>query len=127
MNSIIFTKVPVQTGETLLHAALARLGAYLDTELGSLETLLQLTGRETAGADIQALHALHLGAHATAADIHHLLTCAQTSLLRLLDVVQTISPRASFERAPSDIDAWLRWSGARLQDICATLSRAIAD
>lgn len=127
MNSIVLTQVPAQTGETLLHTALARLGAYLDTESGSLETLLELTGRETAGPDIQALHALHLGPYATAADVHQLLKCAQTSLLRLLDVMQTIPPHASFERAPSDIDAWIRWSGARLQDICTTLSRAIAD
>ncbi|SDY85910.1 hypothetical protein [Citreimonas salinaria] len=128
MNSIVISRVPDVTDETLLHAALSRLGSYLDYESGSLEALLTLTGNEAAINDIEALHALHLDQDATAADIRQLLMQAQTSLVRLLGVVGPILLHATvFERSPSDFDAWLRWSGARLRDISATLSRALVD
>ena len=60
------------------------------------------------------------------ADTRQMLKRAQVSLERLMETVLTISPDAVVDaRAPSDLDAWLRWSGARLQDIVVTISRAL--
>ncbi|MBL3702120.1 hypothetical protein GI582_05340 [Sulfitobacter sp. BDSS02] len=127
MNSIALTPLPSPVGETVLHVALSRLGAYLDDESGSLEALLKLAGRSAAADDIRALHALHLDTDATEEDLRQLLMQAQTLVVRLLDTVRAIPLHARFSSAPSDFDAWLRWSGARLQDVCKTLSRALAN
>lgn len=127
MNSIVLTHVSAITNEEILHAALARLGAYLDNEARSLEALLTLTGQAGTADDIQSLHALHLDSEATAAQVHQLLTDARTVLIRLLNVVQAIPHHSPVERAPSDFEAWHRWTGARLQDIATILSRALSD
>lgn len=127
MNSIILTHVAATSRELLLDAALSRLGAYIDAEAGSLEDFLALTGEEAAIHDILVLRDLHLDAGATPADIRQLLARAGKALERLLDRVREIPFEAAFiEQAPSDFDAWHRWTGARLQDISTTLSRALA-
>lgn len=56
MNSIILTHVAASTpGEFLLDAALDRLGAWLDAEMGSLEDLLDISGHGDAEGDIKIL------------------------------------------------------------------------
>jgi len=127
MNSIILTHVAASTsGEFLLDAALDRLGAWLDAEMASLEDLLDVSGHGDAEGDIKILRGLHLEASSTPADTRQMLKRAQVSLECLMECVRTISPDAVTDaRAPSDLDAWLRWSGARLQDIVATISRAL--
>ncbi|WP_101069161.1 hypothetical protein [Roseovarius salinarum] len=127
MNSIIRTHVltPVH-GAFLLEAALDRLGAWLDTELGSLENLLDITGHAKAAGDIAALRGLHLNATSTPTDVRRLLEAARSSLARLLDRVRTIPANAEFGWwLPSDFDAWVCWSGARLEDIIKTLQNAL--
>ncbi len=127
MNSIILAHVAAIPSELVLDAALTRLGAYIDAEAGSLEDLFALTGDEAAVDDILVLRDLHLEAGATSEDIRQLLAHAWTALERLLKRVRYIPYEASFiEQTPSDLDAWHRWSGARLQDISTTLSRALA-
>lgn len=128
MNSIVFTHFvsPVQ-GPSCLDLALTRLGAWIDAEIGSLEDLLDISGYEGAIDDIEALYRLHLDADADRRDIERLLRRALPPLERLHDQVQTIPPEASLVgQAPSDFDAWVRWSGARLEDIRETLRRALA-
>lgn len=128
MNSITFSHsaAPAQ-GEFLLDVALDRLGAWLDAELGSLEDLIEISGRRgDANEDIVALRNLHLEAASTQADIKQLLENAQAALERLMECLQAVSPEDVVDtRAPSNFDAWLRWTGARLQDIAITLSRAL--
>ncbi|WP_305972537.1 MULTISPECIES: hypothetical protein [unclassified Mameliella] len=127
MNSIILTHVATSAqGGFLLDAALDRLGAWIDAELGSLEELLAISGCGDAKSGIKTLRGLHLEAAATQTETRRLLEDAQESLECLMASVRTISSEALVNvRAPSDFDAWVRWSGARLQDIQITLSRAL--
>ncbi len=127
MNSIILTHVAASDqGEFILDAALDRLGAWLDVEMGSLEELLDISGCGDAKEDIKVLRGLHLEAASTPTDTRRMLKRAQVSLERLMEYVWTIWPDAVVDaRAPTDLDAWLRWSGARLQDSVVTISRAL--
>lgn len=128
MNSIILTHfVTPETGEGILEAALDRLGAYLQAEVGNLEELLNLADCGDAIDHIEGLHSLHLNAHATPEDIAQLLEEAQALLERLLERVRTITPESPLTGpASSDFDAWVRWSGARLEDMVATLRHSLA-
>lgn len=127
MNSIVFTHVFAPDGLPSLDTALDRLGAYLDAELGSLEDLLDIAGHEDAIDDIGALHRLHLDSDAAPKDVRRLLEGALVPLERLHERVETIPLDGALTgAAPSDFDAWVCWSGARLKDILATLRRALA-
>lgn len=127
MNSLVLTHVADTSTELCLDAALARLGAYIDEEAASLSNLLRLTGNEVAIDVINTLHTLHLEAGATEVDIRQLLAHAHKTLGLLADHVGKVPLEAScLEHAPVDFSAWYRWSGARLQDITATLYRAVA-
>ena len=128
MNSIVFTHfvTPVQ-GAPRLAIALHRLGAWFDAEIGNLEDLLDIAGHDEAIDDIEVLHGLHLDADAKAGDLERLLKEAKPPLERLLGRVQSIPLEGPIAGpAPSDFDAWVRWTGARLEDILATLRRALA-
>lgn len=127
MNSIIPIHFDVPApGALPLDAALDRLGAWLDAEIAPLEELLDVTGHEDAVHDINALNALHLEATSNPADLRRLLEDAQASLERLHECLQSIPFDGPLRgRVPSDFDAWLRWTGARLQDIQATLRYAL--
>lgn len=127
MNSIIFTHVAASArGEFALDVALDRLGAWLDTEMSALKNLLDISGYGDANENIVLLEGLHLEAFSSPTDTRRLLAEAQASLESLLECVQKISADHVVDvRAPSDLDAWQRWSGARLQDIVVTLSRAL--
>lgn len=128
MNSIVFTHfvTPVQ-GASRLAIALHRLGAWFDAEIGNLEDLLDITGHEEAIDDLEVLHGLHLDADAAPKDLGRLLDEARPPLERLLERVRTIPLEGPVAGpAPSDFDAWVCWSGARLEDILATLRRALA-
>jgi hypothetical protein len=128
MDTIIFTHFVTPTsGASRLVLALDHLGAWVDAELGSLEDLLDISGHEEAIDDIMTLHGLHLDAGATPGDMTRLLESAQASLVRLLTRVRTIpldAPRLG--RVLSDFDVWVCRSEARLEDILATLHRALA-
>lgn len=126
MNSIIRTHVTDNPDGQILDAALARFGAYLDSEAASLERLLALVGYGYAGRDLAALLDLHLDPGATLHDVRGLLEHA-LSTLELLAARTGAIPTdfASEAVVPSDFDAWVRWSCARLADICATLRYAI--
>ena len=128
MNSIVFTHFDAPApGVSSLDIALDRLGAWLDSEIGSIEDLLYISGHEDAIADIVALRGLHLEATSTPEDTRRLLEDAKVSLERLLERVWTIPSVGPFTRpTPSDFDAWLRWTGARLDDILATLRHSLA-
>ncbi len=129
MNSIIFTHVFTPAKGASRHdIAFDRLDTWLDDEIGALEDLLDMSGDEEAIDDIVALRGLHLEATSTPADIRRLLEDAHASLERLLERVQTIPLEGPLVGSvPSDFDAWTRWSGARLEDILATLRSALAD
>lgn len=127
MNSIIPTPVAASArGELPLDAALFRLGAWLDAEMAALEGLLDVSGRGDAHDDLVALWGMHLDPACTPMDTRRLLEDAHASLARLLERVRNVSSDyVSDARAPADFDAWLRWSGARLQEIVDTLSRSL--
>lgn len=128
MNSIILTHFAApQTGAFALEIALDRLGAYLDAEMGKLEELLDTAERKEAIDDVVALQGLHLDAASAPADLRRLLENAQMSLAHLLESVRQI-PFGCEITGPGaeEFDAWVRWSGARLEDIVTTLARAIA-
>lgn len=128
MNSIIFTHVATPANDgVLLDVALDRLDAWLDDEIGSLEDLLDITDHEDAIDDISVLRGLHLDAASSRADIRRLLEDAQGALGRLLERVRTIPFDGPLTgQVSSDFDAWLRWTGARLQDLLTTLRHALA-
>ena len=128
MNSIVFTHfvTPVQ-GASRRAIALHRFGAWFDAEISSLGDLLDIAGHDEADDDIEVLHGLHLDTDAEPGDLERLLEEARSPLERLLERVRTIplgDPPAG--TIPSDFDAWVRWSGARLEDILATLRHALA-
>lgn len=127
MNSIILTHVAAYApGASPLDVALDRLSAWLDAELGSLKNLLNVSGYIDENDHIVLLEGLHLEAYSAPNDVRQLLTEARVCLEGLMQCVQKISAEDVVDaRAPSDLDAWLRWSGARLQDIVVTLSRAL--
>jgi hypothetical protein len=127
MNSIIYTHFLTPDGATALEVALVRLGDWCNTELGSLARLVRLMGYTDAAADIALLHGLHLTPNSGTGDIARLLEDAAAALERLLERVQafpiageTVCP------APPDFEAWVCWSGARLEDIHRTVRRALA-
>lgn len=128
MNSIVFTHfaAPIP-GTSRLDAALDRLGAYLDAEIGSLEDLFDIVDDEDATDDIGVLRMLHLDAASTPVDTRKMLEDARAFLERLLERVRALPYEgAPAGPAPSDLDAWLHWSGARLEDIVATLDYLLA-
>jgi hypothetical protein len=127
MNSIVFTHFAAPKGAPSLEIALDRLSAWIDSELDSLEALLALADPGAAATDIAALRGLHLDASSTCQEVGQLLAEAQVALERLLERMRAMPVDVPLVGpAPHDADAWLRWSGARLEDILATLCRALA-
>lgn len=127
MNSINFSPFTASSQNGfLLDAALGRLGKWIDEEISSLEDLLDISDCQDAIDDIVALKVLHLEADCTPADLRRLLGDASASIERLTEYVWKIASEECLDvRAPSYFDAWVRWSGARLEDISHTLSRAL--
>jgi hypothetical protein len=128
MNSIVFTHFAAPTeGATSPYIGLHRLGDWIGAELGSLARLVSLMGYTDAAADVAILYGLHLDTNSDGGDVARLLEEAAAALERLLERVQafpidgtTVGP------APPDFEAWVRWSGARLEDILKTVRRALA-
>ncbi len=91
-----------------------------------LEELLEISGRKDAINDIEAIYRLHLEADSTLWNVEQLLQDAILPLERLLERVEKMPAEDQLAGQVSpDFDAWIRWSGARLEDILATLRRAI--
>ena len=133
MNSIIFTHAvaaPVE-GASILDLALDRLGAWLDAERDTLGRVLTQAGLGQAGGALEALDQLHLEPGATAQDLRDLLEDALISLEVLLESVRSIPICTPLQTAwglpgPDAFDRHVRWSGARIEDILATLRHALA-
>ncbi|MGR3454584.1 hypothetical protein [Pseudooceanicola sp.] len=132
MNSIIFTRSPApKNGDTALYLALDRLGAWLDAERDTVGRVLAQLGRGHAGCALDALDQLHLGPESTADDLRDLLEHAQTCLSVLHETLRSLPSRCSLETAwglpgRDTVDTHVRWSGARIEDVLATLDRALA-
>ncbi len=130
MNSIVFTHYATPVGTCIIALALHRLGAWCDTELGTLEDLLDITGHEEAIDDIddiEAVCALHDKAQATPGSVRHLLDAALVPLDRLLDRLWEIPLEDCVVGAPPSVfNVWVNWCLARLADIVATLEQALA-
>ncbi|WP_432256605.1 hypothetical protein [Limimaricola sp. AA108-03] len=132
MNSIVFTPVtaaPVP-GTSIPEIALHRLGAWLDAERVTLGRVLAQAGRPQGAAALAALDQLHLDPDFTNEHLRDLLEEAHVCLEVLLETLHIIPGRCRSETAwgmpgPAPFDAHLRWSGARLEDILATLRRAL--
>ncbi len=132
MNSIVFTHfaAPVE-GVSILDLALDRLGGWLDAERDTLGRLLAHAGRPQAADALETLDQLHLEPEATAEDLRDLLEHARTCLGVLLETLRALPSRCRLETAwglpgPDAVDAHVRWSGARVEDVLATLNRALA-
>jgi hypothetical protein len=125
MNSIVFTHFATPVGATL-NLALDRLGAWCDAERGTLEDLLDITGHEEAIDDIEVVCALHRKAQANPKNVRHLLDAVLASLDRLLDRMCTIPLEDCVAGSvPSEFNAWVNWSLARIEDIVATLKHSL--
>jgi len=96
--------------------------------MGRRGNLLDIAGQEDGIDDIGALYRLHLASDAPPNDVRRLLQDALAPLERLLERVETIPVEGALTgAATSDFNAWVCWSGARLEDILTTLRRALAD
>jgi hypothetical protein len=132
MNSIINTHFDVSCcGTDTCHAALCRLGSYLDGERDRLEGVLAQSGRAFASEALDALGQLHLEPDATDEDLRNLLEEAKSCVEYLLENVRGIPARGRLATAyglpgPEAFDRHVRWSGARLEDLLATLKHALA-
>ncbi|MFU8863264.1 MAG: hypothetical protein ACNA7O_05065 [Rhodobacterales bacterium] len=131
MNAIIFTHFAAPEGASPLELAVDRLAAWLDGERDTLGRVLAQVGRSHAASALEALDQLHLEPESTAEDLRNFLEDAQVFAEVLLEAVRAIPIRCRLETAyglpgPAAFDAHVRWSGARLEDILATLSRALA-
>lgn len=129
MNSIVLTHFDVPNeAPSVSDLALYRLSEYVDNELGSVKDLLHLMGFSDAAADIAAIRGLHLTAASDSEDEERLLEEAVACLERLLDRLKSFPIRGTTTKAsPPDLDAWINWSGARLDDIIATIRWALAE
>lgn len=109
--------------------ALDRLGVYLEPEGSSLADLLDLFGLSAGQSDLAALRDLHVEAGGERAALAE----AAMHLGRLLEDLRSI-PCDAPESCPTEaqvglmreLDARIRWLGARTEDVLATLKRALA-
>ncbi|MBJ3764639.1 hypothetical protein ILP92_18050 [Maribius pontilimi] len=132
MNSIVFTHfaTPLE-GVSTLDLALDRLGAWLDAERDTLNRVLAQVGLGQAASALQALDQLHLEPESTAEDLRDLLEDARTFLEVLLETLRALPSRCFLETAwglpgPDAVDTHVRWSGARVEEVLATVDRALA-
>jgi hypothetical protein len=132
MNSIVFTHYATPVEDvSVLDLALERLGAWLDAERDTLGRLLAQVGPGLAAGALEALDRLHLEPESTAKDLRDLLEHARTCLGFLLETLRALPSRCLLETAwglpgPDAVDTHVRWSGARVEDVLATLDRALA-
>lgn len=132
MNLIVYTHLDTRAVSSgALEVALHRLGAWLDAERDTLGRVLAQAGRRGASSVLEALDQLHLEPEATPRDLRELLEEAKMRLEVLLETVSDIPARCRLETAwglpgSDTFDQHVRWSGACLADIVATLDRALA-
>lgn len=132
MNSIVFTHFATPAeGVSILELALGRLGAWLDAERDTLGCLLAQAGRRQAAGALDALEQLHLEPDSTTEDLRGLLEHARTCLGLLLETLRALPSRCRLETAwglpgLEAFDTHVRWSGARVEDVLATLDRALS-
>jgi hypothetical protein len=132
MNSIVFTHVvAAPEGACPLDLALDRLGAFLDAERDALAAVLAQAGRRQAAGALESLDQLHLEPGAGPAEIRAVLEEAQVCLEVLLETLRALPRHGPLQTAwglpgPDAFDRHVRWSGARLEDILATLRHALA-
>ena len=107
-------------GGDVLMLALRRLSLYLENESDVLAQVLEVAKRHRAAGVLEALSSLHLESDSSDPDIRRLLEQARYALGEVLDQVRTI-PADWTSPGIDDFDARVNWSGARLQDILATL------
>lgn len=113
-----------------LEAALEHLGAWLDAERDTLAQLLAQAGRWQAAIALDEMAQLHLEPQATAEDLRDLLERARACLEYLFETVCALPRHGRLVTAwglpgPAAFDAHVRYSGARLEDILRTLTRAL--
>ncbi|SEL62938.1 hypothetical protein SAMN05444413_11249 [Roseivivax marinus] len=132
MNSIVFTHFAVPSASAgALDVALHRLGAWLDTERETLGRVLTQAGRRGACRILDMMDQLHLDGDAMPHELREVLEEARDTLAALLETLREIPTCCRLETAwglpgPDTFDRHVRWSGARLEDIVATLNRALA-
>lgn len=132
MNSIIFTHVAATSfgANCNLDLALYRLSARLDAERDTLGRLLAQSNRRQVANVLDTLDQLHLNSDATDGDLRDLLEEASIYLEVLLETLRAFPRSCRLETAwglpgQDTIDQHVRWSGARLEDILATLNYAL--
>lgn len=132
MNSIVSTHFATPLdGVSILDLALDRLGAWLDAERDTLDRLFAQIGQGQAAGALEALDRLHLEPEATAEELRDLLEHARTCLGVLLETLRDLPSRCQLQTAwglpgQNAVDTHVRWSGARVEDVLATLNYALA-
>ena len=125
MNAI-FKTVAQREAVRRTDTALCALSLYLDNEADRARALLALCGDRSAAATLDSLQLLHIEADATEGDLERLVAGALASLEFVLERVGDLPSDSELHGAPpADFDAWLRWSGARLEDVVASLRRCL--
>ena len=119
---------PVTAKPNLLDIARTRLETFLDHEGSSLARLFSLLDLPGAEVDIEALNAL-LKEHQ---DPEQVLMAAEELLDRLVEDLAEIPLHAEIQRRMRageedvrDLDAMVRWLGARVEEIRNLLRRAL--
>jgi hypothetical protein len=132
MNSIIFTHFvsPPAENASTLELALDRLGAWLDDERNTLGRLLAQSGKRQGATALEALEQLHLDSDSTEADLRDLLESAEVGLDVLLETLRAMPHHCRLQTAwglpgKDALEAHVRWSGARVEDMLSTLRRAL--
>ena len=121
----IFKAVAQPVAVRRTDTALCALNLYLDNEARA-RALLALFGDRSAAAALDSLRLLHVEADATEGDRECLVAGALASLEFVLKRIGDLTSDPELQgAAPADFDAWLRWSGARLEDVVASLRRCL--
>ncbi len=123
MNAILPIHFGTSTHEAdVLSLAIGRLDLYLDVEGETLVRVLAMAGLRQSVCAIEDLSDLHLEADCTDQDIRHFLQEVRRTLQEVLEDLCLISfTSVQIASSTTDFDSPLKWAGARLQDIIATL------
>ena len=122
----IFKTVDQREAVRRTDTALCALSRYLDHEAAGARALLALCGDRSAAATLDKLQLLHIEPDATERDVVRLVRGALANLEIVLGRVRDLPAEPEvLGAAPADLDAWLRWSGARLEHVVASLRRCL--
>ncbi len=114
-----------------LDGALGSLSAWIDAERDLVGRVFAQTGQRQVCRALDTLDQLHIEPDTPPEEIWEMLEEAAVCLEVLLEALRVLPYNCKLEtawglRGPAPFDAHVRWSGARLEDIHATLEHALS-